>query len=199
MIVEQSSRLLFLYIFLVPIPLSGMAIVLSRGLGWIVKWFISYFIIRKKMLYFQINIWQTFVVPIIAASLEAGVIFLLKITLYPVLLANISSIFATIIILGLGLFVGVFFVWMPAYAFFGGWDESSLDILEKAITISGPSKGFVRLIWKVSTKISQFSPFFGKYPIDTTGVDDEIRELIIARKEMMAVICCRPKSGQIWT
>ncbi len=183
LIVEQTSRLIFLYIFLVPIPLSGMAIVLSRGLGWIVKWFVSYFLIQKRMLKFTINLWQTIVVPLGAAFLEAITIYLIKIWLFPIFSQSLPQVFAAVLTLIIGLLVGPFSIWLPVYALLGGWDKGSLEILKKALIISGPSKPFVRFILKVSVYFSEKSPFFEKFPIDTTGVQQEIGELINRRRD----------------
>jgi O-antigen/teichoic acid export membrane protein len=181
LLVEQSARIGFLYLFLVPIPLSGMAIVLSRGLGWVVKWFISYWMIQWKMLKFRVNIWQTIIAPLGAALVEIGYISVLNWFLHPLLEPLVSPVIGAVIIIALGLLTGPLLIWLPTYSYLGGWDPSSLEILEKAYLISGPSKKIVAILLGVARKVSRKSPFYGKFPLDITGVKEEIADLMVQK------------------
>ncbi len=178
LLVEQSSRIGFLYLFLVVFPLSGMAIVLSRGLGWCVKWVISYWMIQKTMLKFKINIWQTVVAPFIAGLVEFGYISILLIVVRVLLFSLMNSVILSAIIIMIGLLTGPLFVWLPTYSYLGGWDPSTLEILEKAEKISGPSKPIVALIRRISSAVSRTSPLYGKFPMDIEGVYQETKDLM---------------------
>ncbi len=112
LLVEQSSRIGFLYLFLVVFPLSGMAIVLSRGLGWCVKWIISYLMIQKTMLKFKINIWQTLIAPFFAGLVEFGYVNILLFVFRAFFFSYMNSVILSAIIIMIGLLTGPLFVWL---------------------------------------------------------------------------------------
>ncbi|MHA1342143.1 MAG: lipopolysaccharide biosynthesis protein [Promethearchaeota archaeon] len=180
--IEQAMRILLLYIFLVFIPSGGMAIVLSRGLGWIIKWFVSAFLIQKKIIKLKINLWQTIVAPFISTFIEIITLTLLISLLLPIFENLIGNFLGTIIIIILCLLLGVLIIWFPLYGYFGGWDSYSLEIFKKARKISGPSKFFVGFIAKMTNLGIRKSPFHNKFVTNTEGIKQEIEELVETRK-----------------
>ena len=183
LIVEQTSRLLILYILLTNFPPSGMAIVLSRGLGWVIKWFVSYYIINHAFMKIKINLWQTVVAPAVATIGEGLAVYVLVIGLFPLLSLSFSLVIASVITLAVALFVGPLFIWIPLYAYFGGWDDHSIRIFQDAFQMAGPSKFLVGLILKFTLLSIRKSPFHNKHPIDISGVEEEIEDLMMQRQK----------------
>jgi O-antigen/teichoic acid export membrane protein len=183
MLCEQGVRLFFLWFFLVVFPSSWLALVLSTGIGWVVKWLVGQLILFFKIVKFKINIWQTFIAPLLAAMVEAIYVLLLMTYLYPIMSVLVNSnTLGAIIMLVIGIFTGPFVVYFPVFAFFGGWDDNALVILERAIQLSGPSKPIILYIRFVSLKIASISPLHNRFPVDYSGVEEEINELIETRK-----------------
>ena len=185
--VEQAARIGFLYLFLIPLPMSGMSIVLSRGLGWVIKWFVSYWLIEKKVIEIRINIWQTVVAPLIPTLIEILFISSLVNWVYPLLTPLVNEIFAVVIIAIASLIIGTFMIWFPLYGYFGGWDEYSLNILRKAKKISGPSKPLVELLLRISTLLTERSPFHERFAIDSEGLDEDIKDLAETRRKHISM------------
>jgi len=184
MVFEQGSRLFFLWFFLVVIPSSWLALVLSTGIGWVVKFIVGNLLLYFKVLKFKINVWQTFIAPLLASMIEALYVLAIMTYVFPQLASLISNeTLAAILMLILGIFTGPFIVFFPVFAFLGGWDDNALVILERAIKLSGPSKPIILYIQFVSLKITKISPLHNRFPVDYTGGEEEIEELMKERKE----------------
>ncbi len=82
----------------------------------------------------------------------------------------------------MGMLIFPFGIYFPLYAFLGGWDKVELEIFKDAVEISGPSKWLANFIYKMSYKISQKSPLYNKYPIESEIPLKEMEELIEIRK-----------------
>jgi O-antigen/teichoic acid export membrane protein len=182
--VEQIVRITVLYFMVVWFQYTWLALVVSPGVGWIVKTILGLGIFNKKIFRTKgLNAWQTIVAPGIAALVEAVYILVLMTYLFPVLSDLIGSrIVAAVIGIIIGIFTGPFFIYFPVLAFFGGFDDESLIIVEKVSTMSGPSKFLVNLIKTLSIKAHKISPFRNRFPIKNEGVQAEIEELMIIRK-----------------
>ena len=185
--VEQIVRIIVLYFMVVWFQYTWLALVVSPGVGWIVKVSLGLFIFNKKILRTKgLNAWQTVVAPSIAALAEAIYILLLMTYLFPILASVIGSkIVAAVLGIVLGIFTGPFFIYFPVLAFFGGFDNESLVIVEKTATMSGPSKFLVNIIKVLAIKAHKISPLHNRFPIKNDGVQQEIEELMIIRKNNM--------------
>ena len=64
----------------------------------------------------------------------------------------------------------------------GGFDDVSLHHLKQATEMSGPSKFIIKRITSIAVFCSRISPLFNKSPIDETGVQEDIDDLIEIRK-----------------
>ncbi|MBN2152413.1 MAG: hypothetical protein JW839_13255 [Candidatus Lokiarchaeota archaeon] len=187
--IEQSVRVFLLWALIVWFPSGWYSIVVSQGVGWGVKWLVGFLIFNAK--YFRtktISVWQTFVAPSIGAVVEAIYIQLLLTYLFPVVASAIGDVPAAIVGIVIGIFSGPFFVYFPVVTFFGGWDEGTLKVAERAAEMSGPSKFLVNLIVKISRKLTKISPLHNRFKIDDTGVAEEIKELmqLKSRRETIA-------------
>ncbi|MEX2680759.1 MAG: hypothetical protein Q6373_004115, partial [Candidatus Sigynarchaeota archaeon] len=173
-----------LWALIVWFPSGWYSLVLSQGIGWGVKWLVGFVIFNKK--YFKtrtINVWQTFVAPAFAIAVEAIYIQLLVTYLYPIVSDMIGAVPGAIVGIVIGIFSGPFFIYFPVYTFFGGWDEGTLKVAERAAEMSGPSKFLVNLIVKISRGFTKVSPLHNRFKIDDTGVAEEIAELMTLRSK----------------
>ena len=94
---------------------------------------------------------------------------------------TIGLIPSAIIVVFLAILVIPLFIYFPLYSLFGGWDDDTLEVFKQAVKISGPSKGFVGLIYKISKKVSSISPLHNRFPIKSDDAFKEIRELMEIR------------------
>ncbi len=187
--IEQGVRVFLLWAMIVWFPLGWYALVLSQGIGWGVKWLCGFLLFNKK--YFKtktISVWQTFVAPTIAATVEAIYIQLLVDNLYPILSSGIGRVPGAILGIVIAIFTGPFFVYFPVYTFFGGWDEGTLKVAEQSAAMSGPSKVLVNLIVKISRALTKISPLHNRFKIDDTGVAEEIAELMALKSQQQSVV-----------
>lgn len=183
---EHLSRLLFLYIFLVPLPLGILSLPVSRAIGFLIKFAVSLLFLKKKIIEINFNKWYVVVAPYIAWFAELLYIYLLFLFIFPGLTAITSDFVGAAVIIVLSMIGGPFLVFFPVYAACGGWDSESLKILHKAMEMSGPSKFIVYLIYRVSSRFSEMSPLYDKYGRDITNAKREAEELMSLRRTKLA-------------
>ncbi len=144
----------------------------KQGAGW---WYIN-----KKIINLRINAWQNWVAPFFAGTIYFFLFFGLR-SAFKTIFTN--QIYTIVLIIVLGIYIlpglGYFF----PIALFGGYDEHTLKDLERAVELSGPSKFLVKYWYKGARWGSEICPWFGKYPLDYSGVGKEIDELMKMKKE----------------
>ncbi|MFX0102444.1 MAG: hypothetical protein ACFFCS_22955 [Candidatus Hodarchaeota archaeon] len=69
------------------------------------------------------------------------------------------------------------------YSLFGGWDDFGLKIFKDAMDISGPSKKFVYIVYKVSEWGHNHSPLKNRFPIPHEDAERELAELNKLKRE----------------
>lgn len=131
--------------------------------------------------------WQVFVVPALTAVSYAGVLLLFQYTLWPLLdelfIGLIGEDFgpvatALLVLLGI-LFLFPAVLMCPFYGLYGGWDEFTLEEFRKTAQISGPSKGIMMLMYKITAFFARISPLYNKFPLaDYKLVRQQVQELI---------------------
>ncbi len=75
------------------------------------------------------------------------------------------------------------FVFFAIYSLFGGWDDFSLAEFRRAMEMSGPSKPFVKLIYKLSEYFTRHSPLHNRFPIRSDEARQEAIELMIIKEQ----------------
>lgn len=184
----QGTRLLVLWVLLVPFPSGWMALVYSIGIGLVVRFVSGWLLFNARILRVKLNVWQGFVAPFLAAVVEAGYIYLGLTYLHPWLSGLVGGLVSAILLVLVAIGSGLVIVYFPALAFFGGWDERSLEILATAMEMSGPSKPIIRVLYRITRTVAKVSPLHDRFPTDETGVAREIRELTKLRAESKAKI-----------
>src|SRR5271157_61154 len=101
------------------------------------------------------------------------------------LLDSIGVIFTALISILMAFFVMFFLIFFPLTALLGGWDDYMFYIFKKAVDISGPSKGLLKMIqWEMEQciKASRKLRLHGRWSIPHEDADKEIRALIVMKK-----------------
>src|SRR5271157_3683677 len=101
------------------------------------------------------------------------------------LLDSIGVIFTALISILMAFFVMFFLIFFPLTALLGGWDEYMFYIFKKAVDISGPSKGLLKMIqWEMEQciKASRKLRLHGRWSIPHEDADKEIRALMVMKK-----------------
>ncbi len=184
---EAIARATMLYLGLAFWQVGWLALALGRIAGWWARHVLGLVLVRRLFPY-TINIWQTIVAPAGAAAVEYAVLWAFVQYGFPLLTSAIGLIPSAAIVVLLSIFMFPFFIYFPVYAFLGGWDVDSLKIFQKTAKISGPSKPFVMIIYKVAKSISLYTPLHGRFPIDDTKANVDIESLIAMQRQGLASI-----------
>ncbi|MBN2153918.1 MAG: hypothetical protein JW839_20845, partial [Candidatus Lokiarchaeota archaeon] len=89
------------------------------------------------------------------------------------------------------------FIFFIVYSLFGGWDDFSLSEFRRAMEMSGPSKPFVKLIYKLSEYFARLSPLHNRFPIRSDESRQEAIELmLIKERKEIELAAEKAKQGQ---
>lgn len=154
---------------------------------------IGYATLQKKIikLDYKKMAWQAFIAPLLASVMYIGILYIFMYTLWPAMEAFLGLMMpemyaevgfgVIVLLLMLFVFPGIFFC--PCLAWLGGWDDYNLDEFRKTAILSGPSKGIVMIMYKISNKFAKISPWHNKFPLaDYTLVKQEIADLVAEGK-----------------
>lgn len=146
----------------------------KQGFGW---WFIN-----TRIIHLKVNPWQNWIAPFGAGVCYYFVFWAIR----DGLILIFTPLVAVIIFIVLGIYI------LPGIGYFlplgllGGYDIHTLEDMKNAVELSGPSKIMVKpWYWGAKTG-SAHSRLFNKFPLDYTGVGDEITALMeLKRKNMV--------------
>ncbi len=162
----------------------------SQAMRIIVRWVY----VNKKMVKFDTQFWkgiywQVFIAPLLAMGCFVGLIFFDINVVYVALqvaLGDALIVVSTLIVIILVIFMA-FMVYLPLYAFFGGFDEYSLSVYKKAVALTGPSIIFTWPFYKLFSWGYRHSPFKRQAIIAfSADADREVHELARLRLEGQA-------------
>jgi hypothetical protein len=171
------------------LPVWLVVIGFSDFLVDIVKSLVGYWWFQRKIL--KINYkqmaGQAFLAPALTAIAYGLILVLFQYTIWPLLdMAFISFageqigkiIVAAIILLSI-LFLFPAVLMCPFFGLFGGWDDFTLDEFRKTMEISGPSKGIMIMMYKITAWFAHRSPLHNKWPLANYPlVKQQIQELL---------------------
>lgn len=130
---------------------------------------------------------QAFLAPALTAVAYGLVMVVFQYTIWPLLdaafIAMVGAdwgpIIVAVLILLMILFLFPALLMCPFFGLFGGWDDFTLEEFRKTMLISGPSKGIMTLMYKVTAWFAHHSPMHNKFPLaDYTMINQQIQELI---------------------
>ncbi|MBN2150159.1 MAG: hypothetical protein JW839_01810, partial [Candidatus Lokiarchaeota archaeon] len=111
--------------------------------------------------------------------LDAGFYALLDAILGPTDAAAYTPLAVAMTVLLMILFLFPAVLMCPFFGLFGGWDDFTLEEFRKTMEVSGPSKGIMKLMYKITAWFARHSPLHNKWPLaDYKVVQQQIQELI---------------------
>ncbi|MHA1791269.1 MAG: hypothetical protein ACTSVI_01410 [Promethearchaeota archaeon] len=191
-IYEATMAILSMYLFIAVFKIPQTHGVIA--IAWIIpcgempaivsKVTFSYIFIHKRILKIKVPIYQGFIAPAIVTS----IVYLLGLlhvnfVFYPmqdafggwVALITTAIIFILII---------PFILYFPLTGFLGAWDDESMDIIEKAVKMSGLGKFFAVPMFKMLSFAVKKSKLHGKFSVDNSEAIKEAIELMEIKNKM---------------
>jgi len=156
-------------------------IIIPQFFGTLSMWYL----INKKIIEIRINMYQTFGVVFVAFAGYVPLIYGIMDVLNLESIEGTTKVIILIILTLLALIFIVPNVFFAIVGFMAGWDERGLEHFEDAVKMSGPSKPFMTIWYKVSAffyKISPMKKIGNKFRIPHKRADQEARELTISRE-----------------
>ncbi len=146
-----------------------------------IKTYASWYYIHNRIVHVRIPWWQALVAPVLS-SVAILLISMAYITfVWPPLVATLTLIPAAVITL-LWMLFGTLAIYFFFYTFFGGFDSFGLEILNQAVSMSGPSKPLMKIILALIAVGIKISPLHNKFPIPAQDAYKEALELMYIRE-----------------
>lgn len=188
-IIEEGTKLIWIFLMFFAFHWQNLGLVAVAFIlifaGAVPQWLkdiIVWIYIKRKLINYEIPIWQTFVAPFGAGILVYLIVTYLLDTVFPLLTSVLSVLYAGIIMIVFTLIVFPPMVFPFFYGLFGGWDDFGLSIFEKSSHMAGPSKFFFRPGAILTQWAAKFSPLTNRFPIPNTDAEKEINALMIQKK-----------------
>lgn len=165
-IASTLMNLFFTWYFLVVLDMGWLGLILRGFPAQVMVVIVRLIFTHVKILplpgsWWKDVAWQVFAAPFLAGTVLIGFMLLIFYGLWPAVSANLEGgmllvAAAPILILVL---IGGLFIYMPIYAWLGGWDENTLRDFKKSLPLSGPTIVLTYPLYKISTKFHAKSPF----------------------------------------
>ncbi|MFX0098177.1 MAG: hypothetical protein ACFFCS_01255 [Candidatus Hodarchaeota archaeon] len=163
--------------------------------NWLIYLFIKWIFVEFWVFHIKIPVWQSFIAPALATF--CGIIpvgwiwmsFVYDPYLHPAMVdligEDIGGVVAAAITLLMAVTVFLSFVFLPLYGFFGGWDDFGLLLFRKAFHLTGPSKPFVKVMYRgteAGAKASEKTlKLHNRFPIEARLPYIQSMELLVER------------------
>ncbi|MHA1682740.1 MAG: hypothetical protein ACTSUE_17505 [Promethearchaeota archaeon] len=183
---QQGGRIFFLWLTILIFRVQDFgifgivyAITLGDFPAIIIKTIIAFIYINRRVFKMKLMIWQTFIAPAAATATLFTIFWLFKVLFLEILFA--WNFYAALGV-GIGfLMILVLILYFPLTVSLGGWDENSMRDFRKAVKMSGPSKGLVRMIAKGVFWAERRASWHNRFKYNDDGVFREIQELVETR------------------
>ncbi|MHA1369329.1 MAG: hypothetical protein ACTSRA_06405 [Promethearchaeota archaeon] len=166
-----------------PIPIPTFFIVYSfcDFPGMIAKNLFGFFLVDWKILRpvgqkLKFPKWQIFGAMSLVFVLMLGINYVL-VRIYVALSSNDIIAYVLAALYLLMMMFGIPFVIFFFYTLFGGYDDYGVKIFKNAMEISGPSKPYIRLLYRLIKWVHERTPLRNKFPIPHEDAKREIEEL----------------------
>jgi hypothetical protein len=145
------------------------------------KVIVNYIYIKKRIIKLNLPMYQTFVVPIFTTLLIYGMGYLFIQIFFYRIAGNWGMLAAVLISVLCFLTLIPFLIYMPLTGLFGGWDDGSMQTLERAVKISGGGKILSLPMYRILLKVVSKSKLHNKHRVDHELALQEVRELMELR------------------
>jgi hypothetical protein len=171
----------FILLVVLQIPRTGMGgilfvMVFKDQILLMIFGSVKYIYIHKKIVPIKFPFYQAIVATAIPCLCAFSLEYFVTKTLYQFLFDNFGFLVALFPMFVTYLVSGII-VYFIINAAMGGYDTENLEYLRKSVSMSGPSKGLVKIIYSITAKIAPKSPFFNKFPIPWEKARKETEEL----------------------
>jgi len=174
---EQVIRIVLALLLLGRFQIN--ALIVAYFVGLLSKDFVGYMVNHRVCFPQRFYLWQSIIAPLLAGAVHFAILRWLGGLLWHG--DQISSV--------LIFFIGIlpsFPIFAFFYAFFGGWDDATLDELRRAAELAGPARPLARVFWAASALGARVSPLHGRFPITIrTAALAEARTLTEERVSLM--------------
>jgi hypothetical protein len=148
----------------------------------------TYIILNRNIIKIRVPLWQTFGAPGLAALILiiCGTLFF-QFVFIPIELAygTIVALIPTVIVF---VILFPFYIYMPLTAFFGAWDDGSIESFKKAASMSGFAKLFVSPMYKSLAWSIPKAKLHNRFSVDDKEALIEARELMIIKQNRKNLI-----------
>ena len=211
-ILETTLQFVFLIGFIMLFPVTIYTFIFAPILPRLIMLVISWIYIDRKILKLKIGDWvgQGIYATAISVAIFSGFLFIVVDVIYPLLyewafdafahtgMQEILALIPGVLIILAALLVFPALVFAPIYAFFGGWDDYTLEDFRKAAELSGPSKSITMAMYKVSKAVHDRSPWKNKFQFNNTEeAIKEANELLLLRRNLDAKIILEKTEDEI--
>jgi hypothetical protein len=153
---EQTIRISLAVVLLVKYQIN--ALILAYFIGIVTKDVVSYFVNNRVCYRQRFYFWQSIGAPVLAGLAHYGLLRWVTGLIWQQ--EQMTSVLIFFIAL-----VPSYPIFAFLYAFFGGWDESTLAEVYQAASLASFMKPLAWLFWAASSLGARISPLHGRFPI----------------------------------
>jgi hypothetical protein len=155
-LVEQTTRISLVLLLLKQLQIY--ALILAYFTGILTKDILSYFVNNRVCYRQRFYFWQSLVAPVLAGLANYAILRWITGLIWHN--DQITSVLIFFIAL-----VPSYPIFAFLYAFFGGWDDDTLEEVHRAASLAGFMKPLAWLFWAASVLGRRISPLHGRFPI----------------------------------
>jgi hypothetical protein len=155
-LVEQTIRIGLALVLLEKLQIN--ALILAYFVGILAKDVLSYFVNNRLCYRQRFYFWQSIGAPVLAGLAHYGILRWVTGLIWQ------NEQITSIVIFFIAL-VPSYPIFAFLYAFFGGWDDDTLEELHRAASLAGFMKSLAWLFWAASVLGARLSPLHGRFPI----------------------------------
>jgi hypothetical protein len=155
-LVEQTIRIGLALVLLKKLQIN--ALILAYFIGILTKDILSYFVNNRVCYRQRFYFWQSIGAPVLAGLAHYGILRWVTGLIWQ------NEQITSIVIFFIAL-VPSYPIFAFLYAFFGGWDDDTLEELKRAASLAGFMKSLAWLFWAASALGARISPLHGRFPI----------------------------------
>jgi O-antigen/teichoic acid export membrane protein len=155
-LVEQTIRIGLAVLLLKQLQIYALIIAYFAGI--LTKEILSYFVNGRVCFRQRFYVWQSLIAPILAGLVNYALLRWVTGLIWQ------NDQLTSVLIFFIAL-VPSYPVYAFLYAFFGGWDDDTLEEVHRAASLAGFMKPLAWLFWAASIVGARISPLHGRFPI----------------------------------
>jgi hypothetical protein len=196
-ILDTILGLFFTWYFLIFLEAGLMGLIFlgvpTSLIGLVIRWvYMTKKVVHLDAKFWKDVAWQCFVAPFSAGIIYGGVVYILLYWVWPLVKLPFvgqdlfglegGAILIPAILLLLGILLLMIFLYLPLYAYFGGFDDMSLNIFRKSVGLTGPSLWLIYPMYKIFKRFHGISPFKKRSEMKMGFIaQQELRDLALMR------------------